>query len=303
MIAGLVQEDPRLSVWDIISRTGLSFCVVRNALKKDLVMARKCCKFVPKELSEVQKWTRMVVSQDNIDKVCAQDDPEAFMRSIITGDKTWISTFETNTKAESSQWVHKGDPRLKKPHQLTFQRKTMATIFFDCDGLLLCEFLAPRDTITAEHYIKTLANLKEVIRKKRPKLWQGHKFILHHDNASPHTAALTMKNLQEWGMTVLEHPPCSPDMAPCDFALFPKLKKEMRGQNFRNVANVQLETKKILTNLPKQVFEDAIFDIVAHWQKCVAVNGEYFEGDSVVIDPLLAKGNSSEDSSEEDSDN
>lgn len=112
-----------------------------------------------------------------------------------------------------------------------------------------------------------------------------------------------MKNLQEWGMTVLEHPPCSPDMAPCDFALFPKLKKEMRGQNFRNVANVQLETKKILTNLPKQVFEDAIFDIVAHWQKCVAVNGEYFEGDSVVIDPLLAKGNSSEDSSEEDSDN
>ena len=178
----------------------------------------------------------------------------------------------------------------------------MATVFFDCQGLLLCEFLAPRDTITAERYVKTLANLKEAIRKKRPKMWKERSFILHHDNASPHTAAPTLKKLQQWDITTLEHPPSSPDLTPCDFSLFPKLKKELCGHNFRNVASVQRETKKILCKFPQSVFEDFIFEMVSRWQKCIAVNGDYFEGDNMQIDPLFEKGQTSESSSSDEAD-
>ncbi len=133
-------------------------------------------------------------------------------------------------------------------------------------------------------------------------MWKERSFILHHDNASPHTAAPTLKKLQQWGITTLEHPPSSPDLAPCNFSLFPKLKKELRGHNFRNVASVQRETKKILCKFPQSVFEDFIFEMVSRWQKCIAVNGDYFEGDNMQIDPLFEKGQTSESSSSDEAD-
>jgi hypothetical protein len=40
-----------------------------------------------------------------------------------------------------------------------------------------------------------------------------------------------MDALTEMGGTPLEHPPYSPDPAPCDFWAFPTMKKELRGQN------------------------------------------------------------------------
>ena len=57
-------------------------------------------------------------------------------------------------------------------------------------------------------------------------------------------------------------------------------------------------------SFPKSVFEDAIHEMVLRWQKCEAVNGEYFEGDGVVIDPLFGKGpqEDSEDGTDTDSD-
>ncbi|GBP29806.1 hypothetical protein EVAR_94646_1 [Eumeta japonica] len=47
---------------------------------------------------------------------------------------------------------------------------------------------------------------------------------LHHDDASSHTAALTVKFLKENDIEVLEHPPYSPDVAVNDFWLFFNLK-------------------------------------------------------------------------------
>ena len=36
---------------------------------------------------------------------------------------------------------------------------------------------------------------------------------------------------KEQGVYVLEHSPYSPDLVPCDFCLFPRLKKNLAGRN------------------------------------------------------------------------
>ena len=36
---------------------------------------------------------------------------------------------------------------------------------------------------------------------------------------------------KEQGVYVLEHLPYSPDLVPCDFSLFPRLKKNLAGRN------------------------------------------------------------------------
>ena len=40
------------------------------------------------------------------------------------------------------------------------------------------------------------------------------------------------KFLAKNNIAVLEHPPYSPDLAPCDFFLFPKLKEVIKGTHF-----------------------------------------------------------------------
>ena len=178
----------------------------------------------------------------------------------------------------------------------------MLNVFFDCKGVILAEYLKPGETIKSETYVQTLARLKECIRRKRPELWKDRSFLLHHDNASPHTSDFTLRKLQEWKVETLDHPPNSPDLAPCNFALFPKLKSTLRGRKFDNIKQVQAAANESLKMLPKSVFDDAIHNMVLRWQKCIAANGEYFEGDNVQVDPLFAKGPNSESESSSDED-
>ncbi|KAI6648231.1 Transposase [Oopsacas minuta] len=55
------------------------------------------------------------------------------------------------------------------------------------------------------------------------------------DNASSHTAKLTKNFLDVEGLELLPHPPYSPDLAPCDFWLFPKVKIYLQGKDFNTL--------------------------------------------------------------------
>ena len=50
-------------------------------------------------------------------------------------------------------------------------------------------------------------------------LTEDNTWLLHHDNAPAHTALLTRRFLTNNNMTVVPHPPYSPDLAPCDFLI------------------------------------------------------------------------------------
>ena len=64
------------------------------------------------------------------------------------------------------------------------------------------------------------------VREKKIKLWETRTWLLHHDNAPAAPNALGIREfLAKNNIAVLEQPPYSPDLAPCDFFLFSKLKK------------------------------------------------------------------------------
>jgi hypothetical protein len=49
------------------------------------------------------------------------------------------------------------------------------------------------------------------------------------DNASAHTSLKTTEFVTNNNMGIVPHPPDSPDIAPCDFAVFLKLKLKLKG--------------------------------------------------------------------------
>jgi hypothetical protein len=43
----------------------------------------------------------------------------------------------------------------------------------------------------------------------------------------------------KYQMAVIHHPPFSPDFAPCDFFLFPKMKLKLKGLPFDTIEEIQ----------------------------------------------------------------
>ena len=57
---------------------------------------------------------------------------------------------------------------------------------------------------------------------------------LIHDNASAHKCVLVQDFFKEEKVVQLSHPPYSPDLSPCDFFLFPLLKKTLFGRRYES---------------------------------------------------------------------
>ncbi|UYV70486.1 hypothetical protein LAZ67_7003275 [Cordylochernes scorpioides] len=105
--------------------------------------------------------------------------------------------------------------------------------------------------------------LREAVRLKRPERWQNNDWILHVGNARPHTAHVVLQFLAKHSTIQIPHPPYSPDLAPNDFFLYPKLKINLKGRKFDNVDMIQAESKATLRNLSKSDFISC-FD---NWKK------------------------------------
>ena len=76
--------------------------------------------------------------------------------------------------------------------------------------------------------------------------WEDNSWFLHHDNAPSHNALVLCDHFAKNSTHIVPKPPYSPDLAPCDFWLFPKLKRPLRGHRFDTIEEIQAESKKAL---------------------------------------------------------
>jgi len=72
------------------------------------------------------------------------------------------------------------------------------------------------------YYKEVLTNLREWVRRRRPEMWKNSSRVLHQDNAPAHNALSVKMFLKKHKITMLQHPPYSPDLAPCDFFFISK---------------------------------------------------------------------------------
>ncbi|PNF30398.1 hypothetical protein B7P43_G12860, partial [Cryptotermes secundus] len=73
--------------------------------------------------------------------------------------------------------------------------------------------------------------------------------------------------------------PYSPDMAPCDFWLFPKLKMPLKETRFESREDIMRNVTARLITIPKDAFQKCFQQWRKRWEKCVHYQGDYFEGD------------------------
>ncbi|GFX97186.1 histone-lysine N-methyltransferase SETMAR [Trichonephila clavipes] len=212
-------------------------------------MTRVCAKFIPKLLSDQQKNLRLEIAQDNLEMI---NSDENFLKKIITGDETWVYGYDPETKQQSSQWKFPSEPWPKNARQ--------------------------SQTINKEYYVEVLKRLRNAIRRKRPQLWESGDWLLHHDNAPAHTSNLVQQYLSKHSIAQLRQPPYSPDIAPCDFWLFPRLKMPLKGHRFDNKQTVETNATNALKAISKTDFQECFNKWKHRYKQLVQSNGDYFEG-------------------------
>lgn len=97
------------------------------------------------------------------------------------------------------------------------------------------------------------------------------------DNARPHVSRQTTALLDKFGWKLLDHAPYSPDLAPSDFHLFPKLKQHLGGQRFNTDEEVKEAVSKFIDGLAAEFFEEGFQKWITRQEKCVEKSGDYVE--------------------------
>ena len=77
------------------------------------------------------------------------------------------------------------------------------------------------------------------------------------------------------GIKTVPYPSYSPDLAPGDFWLFPKL----RGYRYETIEKMKEAITKDIDTLTLEDFIGAFQNLIERNNKCIAAGGDYFERD------------------------
>jgi transposase len=135
--------------------------------------------------------------------------------------------------------------------------------------------------VNQTYCIELLTKLRGKIQRKRPELWKNG-WILHQDNAPAHNALSVRQFLaKKKQVPVLHHAPFSPDLAPCDFFLFPKLKYLLKGTHFQSTEDIQRKMMDLLKGFTQNDFQKCFHAWKERMQHCLEAQRNYFEGDNL----------------------
>jgi transposase len=269
-VRSLILEDCHLTVRETADEVGISTGSAHSILTENLHMCRMVAKFVPKLLSQEHQQLRLEVTWDML------EDPE-FLKTVITGDETWVYRYDPDTKVQSSQWKHSSSSRPRKVQRVRSKVKVLLTVL--TRGIVHHSYAPAGQTINKEYSLEVIRHLRDAVRHKKPDLWASRNWQLHHDNAPAHSSQLIQSFLAKHGIPVVPQAPYSPDMAPCDFWLFPKLKRPLKGSRFDSREIIMQNATKELRSLPEEAFQKCFQQWKERWAKCVESQGAYFEGD------------------------
>ncbi|XP_055347389.1 histone-lysine N-methyltransferase SETMAR-like [Paramacrobiotus metropolitanus] len=274
-VSDLVHKYPRITFQQIMNELGLGAQAVATILHEHLNLRKIVSKFVPHTLTESQKRARVKFCRDLLAR--CKNYPRRRLSEIFTGDETWVYHWDPLTKRQSREWIEKGKKGSVQVRKDRFAEKTMFSVFFNANGIINITRIPEGRTVTAQFY--TQVCVRKTLEKLRKKIGKSNmRFqLLHHDNARAHTARLTKNYLKKRKIRLLPHPPYSPDLSPCDFFLFWKMKDLLRGNHYKNSMDTEAAVANALRSLSVDGFSDVFDDWLVRCKKCIEARGDYFE--------------------------
>ena len=209
-------------------------------LHQDLKLKKRCAKLIPHVLTDHQKLQRRRFCQDFLQR-CRLF---RFHNWVITTDEAWFYLHEPGSRTENKQWITADENHPQVALRSRNCAKMMVIPFFDIRGLVDTQYFENR-TITRRVFEPIIREVWQVLRLRRRAQWQqNHRIHLHMDNAPAHRGRDVRRALLEMEWQQIPHPPYSPDLSPCDFFLFPYLKRKLRGREYPNLDRLRMSLER-----------------------------------------------------------
>jgi histone-lysine N-methyltransferase SETMAR len=208
-VSEMLREDSHISARHIAATLEKSPSTITRILENDLEMKYAAIQKIPHQIYESTAIKRCEESKILLG-VLRQSELRNF-DNLITGDESWIYFRNDFTHV----WISRLDnPPSRISHGLDF-KKVMLTVFWSVNGFHVVNFLPKNEHINANYFVSQILNDigDEFAAAPSP-------VYLHFDNAPSHTAIISREAVAKNSMTLVPHPPYSPDLAPSDFYLF-----------------------------------------------------------------------------------
>lgn len=268
----LIQEDIHISYDRIVAQLSLSKGSIHEIIHGHLKLKKITSRWVPYALNDDQKKNRVKFCMENLERF---NSGKWRICDIITADESWVYFRAIGHKQSNMAWVGEGEspPAIQKRNR--YEPKSMFTVFFKSTGVVLIDCLESGKTISAKYYRDNcLKPALAKVREERPTSGSKNMKILH-DNAKPHVAKIVKDYLSSEGLTIIDHPPYSPDLAPCDFWLFSRLKRDL--DSHPDVESLKKQITEVLESIPKEEYLKTFQKYLERMQLCITNRGEYFE--------------------------
>jgi Transposase. len=275
-IEKLILEDRRVTVNFLVREVNISRGSVHKILHDMMHMCKVATRWVPSTLTPSQKQQRVVCAQNILDLYYRDED---FLNQLVTMDECWVYLFDPETNEINKACEQPSIPTPKKAKVQHSSGKVMLSVFWDHKGVIMTDYLRKGSKKTDEYYKNLLKKLREVIKERREDLVTKG-ILLLADIASLHRVAQTVT--WDCGFESVPHPPYSPDLAPSDFFLFPKMKEHLRAKRFHDDNEVISEVESWFSSKSVDFYKDGIKGLFHRCEKCVAIEGEYVEKEDLV---------------------
>jgi len=186
----------------------------------------------------------------------------------------WFKSFKNDRESVEDD-KYSGQPSIcKTPEMIT---KVSEVILEDRRQTI--HEVPPGQTVNGKFYCEVLRRLRQNVRRKRPEIWKNGNLLLHHDNVPAHTSPVVREFLTKNKVSTVPHPAYLPDLAPCDFYVFPKMKLRLKERGFASIEEVQAESQQILNTLMPADLSECFQKWQNRWDRCIQAQGHYFNGD------------------------
>ena len=229
-------------------------------------MRKICVKFVPRVLRKSQTERRRHDSREMVELINADS---TVLDAQVTCDESWIHCYD---RIPSGSMLVLPDPR--RP-----DRANPPTNFFESTVMIYMHWVPTGQTVNKEYYAEVLREFKKRFRRKRPALFKSGQWHFHQDNAPVHNSILVTDYLTKIGIKTVAHPPYSPDLAPCDIWLFPKLKEKLRGCRYETIEKKKEAVTKVIDTLTHEDFYGPFQKLLERYNEWIAGEGDYSEED------------------------
>ena len=145
--------------------------------------------------------------------------------------------------------------------------------FFDSTGIRYMHWAPTGQTVNKEYYVEVLSESRKSFRWKMLALFKSGQWHFHQGNAPVHNSIVVTDYLTKMGIKTVPQPPSSPDLAPCDFCVFLKLKEKLRGCRYETTEEMKEPVTKVIDMLTQEDFDGAFQKLLERYNKCIAAEG------------------------------